>query len=120
MRPEPWQTTLSGQLADDRQTRTDAMGRIMHRRQAGPVVGPAVHILLMAAAEELNAAGVAAFVVQFLHEKILAAVNHPSPSSCRILPVLRWASQSCLSSSSVVPIGTVQATCLPACSAARL
>src|SRR5581483_2811048 len=64
----------AARLAQDRQTRTDAVGGVVHRRQAGPVVGPAVHVLLMAAAQELNAAQFA-LVVQVLGEKVLAGID---------------------------------------------
>ena len=51
-----------GGVAQDRQARADAMGRIPHGRQAGPIIRPAVHILLVAAAQELDASQCAAVV----------------------------------------------------------
>ena len=62
-------------IAEDRQTGTDAVGRIPHRWQARPIVGPAVHVLLMAASQELNTAQHTP-VVQILGEQILATVDH--------------------------------------------
>ena len=50
------------------------MRGVVHRRQAGPVVGPAVHVLLVAAAQELDAAQLA-LVVQLLDEQVFAAVD---------------------------------------------
>ncbi len=74
IRPEPWQTTLLGMLAQDRQARADAVRGVPHRRQARPVVGPAVHVLLVAPPQELEPAQLA-FVVEFLDEQVLSAVN---------------------------------------------
>src|SRR5258708_5856520 len=63
-----------GMLAQDRETGTDAVSGIVHGRQAGPVVRPTVHVLLMTAAEKLKPAEFA-LVAQFLDEKILAAID---------------------------------------------
>ena len=63
-----------GMLAQDRQARADAVGGVPHGGQPRPVIGPAVHVLLVAAAQELEPAQLA-FVVQFLHEQVLAAVD---------------------------------------------
>ena len=38
------------------ETRADAMRGVLHRRQAGPVIRPAVHVLLMARLDELELA----------------------------------------------------------------
>ena len=53
--------TLS-MLAQESQAWADAVGGVVHGRQAGPVIGPAVHVLLMAAAQELNPAQLALVV----------------------------------------------------------
>ena len=50
------------------------MRGVVHRRQARPVVGPAVHVLLVRAAQELDPSQLA-LVVQFLDEEVLAAVD---------------------------------------------
>ena len=63
-----------GVLAQDRQAWADAVRGVPHRRQARPVVGPAVHVLLVAPPQELKPAQLA-FVVQFLDEQVFAAVN---------------------------------------------
>ena len=63
-----------GMLAQDRQAGADAVGGVPHRRQARPVIGPAVHVLLVAAAQELEPAQLA-LVVQLLDEQVLAAVD---------------------------------------------
>ena len=63
-----------GVLAEERQARADAVGGVVHRRKAFPVAGPAVHVLLVAAAQELDPAELA-LVVQLLDEQVLAAVD---------------------------------------------
>ena len=63
-----------GVLAQEGQAGADAVGGVLHRRQARPVVGPAVHVLLVAAAQELEPAQLA-LVVQLLDEEVLAAVD---------------------------------------------
>ena len=50
------------------------MGGVPHGGQAGPVVGPAVHVLLVAAAQELEPAELT-LVVQLLDEQVFAAVD---------------------------------------------
>ena len=60
MRPEPRHVHRLGQLAGQRQQRADAVRRVVHRRQAFPVAGPAGHFLLMRAAHELEPAQLAA------------------------------------------------------------
>ncbi len=62
------------QLAQQGQAGADAVGGVVHGRQAGPVIGPAVHVLLMAAAQELDASQFA-LVVEFLHKQVFPAVN---------------------------------------------
>ena len=47
----------------------------MHRRQTRPVTRPAVHVLLMACLEELQLAQLTG-IVELLHVKKLASVNH--------------------------------------------
>jgi hypothetical protein len=61
-------------LTQDGQAGADAVGGVPHRRQARPVVRPAVHILLVAAAEELDFSQLA-LVVKFLDEQVFAAVD---------------------------------------------
>src|SRR5262249_22736963 len=63
-----------GVLAEQGQARADAVGGVVHGRQAGPVVGPAVHVLLVAAAQGLDPAQLA-LVVQLLDEEVLPAVD---------------------------------------------
>src|SRR5580704_4432833 len=60
--------------AEQRQAGADAMRRIPHRRQAGPIARPTFHILLVRAAEKLDPTQFS-FVVHLLDEKIFAAVN---------------------------------------------
>ena len=50
------------------------MRGVPHGRQPGPVVGPAVHVLLMAAAKELEPAQLA-LVVQILDEEVFTTVD---------------------------------------------
>ena len=52
----------------------DAVRRIVHGRQTRPIVGPPVHILLMAGLHELQLAEFAA-VQHLLHVQILARVD---------------------------------------------
>ena len=101
-----------GMLAQDRQAGADAVRGVPHRRQARPVIGPAVHVLLVAPAQELEPAQLA-LVVQLLDEQVLAAVDDRLHHHVD-LAALRWASTICRHSSIDVPIGTVQATCFPA------
>jgi hypothetical protein len=61
-------------FSQDGQAGADAVRGIPHRRQAGPVVGPAVHILLVAAAQELDLAQLTLFV-KLLDEQVFAAVD---------------------------------------------
>src|SRR5262249_36328632 len=63
-----------GVLTQDGQAGADAVRGVVHGRQTRPVVGPAVHVLLMAATQELDAAQLA-LVVQLLGEEVLPAVN---------------------------------------------
>ncbi len=63
-----------GVLADERQARADAVRGVVHRWKAFPVSRPAVHVLLVAAAQELDPPELA-LVVQLLHEQVLAAVD---------------------------------------------
>ncbi len=51
------------------------MGGVVHRGQAGPVAGPAVHVLLVAGLQELDFAEFAA-TIELLHEEKLPRVNH--------------------------------------------
>ena len=61
-------------LAQQGQAGAHAVGGIPHGREARPVVGPAVHVLLMAAPQELEPAQLA-LVVQLLDEQVFAAVH---------------------------------------------
>ena len=58
-----------------RQHRPDAMRRIPHRRQAGPIIRPTVHVLLMAGLEKLDFAQLPLFV-EFLDVKKLTGIDH--------------------------------------------
>ena len=62
MVPEPKQLTYSAGWPMSAGDGADAVRGIPHRRQAGPVVGPAVHVLLVARLQELELAQFA-FVV---------------------------------------------------------
>jgi len=64
-----------GVLAEDRQARADAVRGVVHRRQALPVARPAGHVLLVAAAEELDPAEFAR-VVEFFDEQIFTTINN--------------------------------------------
>ena len=61
-------------FAEDGQAGADAVGGVPHGGQAGPVVGPAVHVLLVGASEELDAAEFA-FFIEFAGEQVFAAVD---------------------------------------------
>ena len=63
-----------GMLAQDGQAGADAVGGVPHGGQSRPVIGPAVHVLLVASPQELKPAQLALFI-QLLDEKILAAVD---------------------------------------------
>lgn len=52
----------------------DAVGRVVHGGKAGPVSGPAFHVLLVGGLEELELAELA-LVVEFLHEEEFAGVD---------------------------------------------
>ena len=54
---------------------SDAVGGVVHGREAGPVSGPAVHVLLVGSFEKLEFAEFT-FVVEFLHEEEFPGVNH--------------------------------------------
>ena len=60
--------------ARQRQHRADTVGGVVHRRQARPVIRPAVHVLLVRGLQELNPAEVAV-LVELLHEQELARVH---------------------------------------------
>ena len=100
------------------QAGADAVRGVVHRRQPFPIAGPAGHLLLMRATQKLQAAQLAALVKR-LDEQELAAVDdglhHHVVLAARLAALDR-----CRHSSTVVAIGTVQATCLPAFSPARL
>ena len=61
--------------AGEGEHRADAVRGVVHRREAGPVAGPAFHILLVRGLEELQAAELAV-VVELLHVEELAGVDH--------------------------------------------
>jgi hypothetical protein len=73
--PEPKQETYSAVRLAQGADRADAVGGVPHRGQAGPVIGPAVHVLLVARLEELELAE-GALVVEFLHVQELPGVHH--------------------------------------------
>src|SRR5690606_8096637 len=58
----------------DAQYRSNAVGRVMHGRKSRPVVGPAVHVLLMAGFDKLKLAQLP-LVVELFHEKELPGVH---------------------------------------------
>ena len=115
--PEPKHDTYSAVALVKRQHRPDAVRGVPHRRQARPVVRPAVHVLLMAGLEELDLAQLA-LVVELLDEEELAGVDHGFHHHVLQAGPLGTSSTIFLQSSMLVAIGTVQATCLPALSAA--
>ena len=55
MTPEPKQWTAVAAIGEGEQ-RADGVGGIPQGRQAGPVRRPALHVLVMGAAQELDAA----------------------------------------------------------------
>ena len=61
--------------AGEGEHRADAVRGVIHRREAGPVAGPAFHVLLVRGLEELQAAQFAV-VVELLHVEELAGVDH--------------------------------------------
>ena len=61
-------------LAEDRQAGAHAVRGVPHRRQARPVVGPSVHVLLVAPPKELDPAELAP-VVKLPGEEVFAAVD---------------------------------------------
>jgi hypothetical protein len=63
-----------GMLAQDSQTGADAVGGVPHGGQPRPVIGPAVHVLLMASPQKLELAQLTLFV-QLLDEEIFTAVD---------------------------------------------
>ena len=63
-----------GRGVRQREHRADAVRGVPHRRQARPVVGPAVHVLLVAGLEELDLAELA-LVVELLDVEELAGVD---------------------------------------------
>ena len=63
-----------GLIAGEAENRADAVGGVVHGREARPISGPAFHILLVGSFEELEFAEFA-FVVEFLHEEKLAGVD---------------------------------------------
>ena len=72
--PRAMADDVFGVLAEDRQARADAVRRVVHRRKAFPVPRPALHVLLVAAAQELDAPELA-LVVELLRKQVLAAVD---------------------------------------------
>ena len=66
---------IFGGRSGEREHRPDTVRRIPHRRQSRPVVGPAVHVLLMARLQELYLSEIA-FFVELLDVKKLAAIDH--------------------------------------------
>jgi hypothetical protein len=70
----PVANNVLGVFAEDGKTRAHAVGGVPHRRQPGPVIGPAVHILLVAAPQKLKAAQLA-LVIQVFDEQVFPAVN---------------------------------------------
>jgi hypothetical protein len=63
-----------GVFSQDGQAGAHAVSGVPHGRQSGPVIGPAVHVLLVAAAEELELAQLAV-VMKLLDEQVFAAVD---------------------------------------------
>ena len=63
-----------GLVAGEAEDGADAVGGVVHGREAGPISGPAFHILLVGGFEKLEFAEFA-FVVEFLHEEELAGVD---------------------------------------------
>ena len=72
MRPIRSNDVLGG-LSDERQARADAVRGIVHRRQPGPVIWPAGHVLLMGAAEELELPSLPG--VELIHEEKLTGID---------------------------------------------
>ena len=61
-------------VAAEAEDGADAVGGVVHGREAGPISGPAFHILLVGGFEELEFTEFA-FVVELLHEEKLAGVD---------------------------------------------
>lgn len=68
-------TDIFGLAASKSEHGADAMGGIVHGGKAGPVSGPAVHVLLVAGFEELQLSKLA-LIIEFLHEEKFAGVDH--------------------------------------------
>ena len=66
---------LRGGARQARGHRADAMGGIPHGRQSGPIVGPAIHVLLVTGLEKLELAELA-LVEELFHKEVLAAIDH--------------------------------------------
>jgi hypothetical protein len=79
--PEPRHDTSSASACGMPSTGPDAVRRVVHRRQTGPVAGPAVHVLLMARLQELQLAELA-LLQQLLAGTGTRASTRRSPSSC--------------------------------------
>ena len=67
-------TDILSFVAAEAQDGSDAVGRVMHWRESGPVAGPSIHILLVAGFEKLEFAEFA-IVIEFLHVKELPGVD---------------------------------------------
>ena len=63
-----------GRLADHASHGADAVRGIPHRREAGPVVRPAVHVLLVGSLHELQLAQLA-LIELLLHEEVFAGID---------------------------------------------
>ena len=74
IRPDPWQTTLLACLP--RMARQGLTQWVAYHigGKPGPVIGPAVHVLLVASAQELQPAQLA-LVIELLDEQVFAAVD---------------------------------------------
>ena len=72
MVPEPKHDTYSASFRGKAEHRTDAVRRVVHRRQPRPVARPAVHVLLVARLQELQLAQ-GTVLVELLHVEELAA-----------------------------------------------
>ena len=71
-----------------RQAGADAMRGVMHRRQSFPITGPAIHVLEMRAAQELDAAELAR-VAQFADVKEFARIDDRLHHHVILLRLLR-------------------------------
>ena len=61
--------------AGEGEHRADAVRGVVHGREAGPVAGPAFHVLLVRGLQELQAAE-RAVVIELLHVEELAGIDH--------------------------------------------